>query len=75
MMFVMVITVWALAVQVRHAFAGLQSGAQLGTAFMNGIVGLLLLGLAIALMIEAILVLSGRRPSPALNTARIDATR
>jgi carbon starvation protein len=75
MVFVMVITVWALAVQVRHAFTSLAGGLRFSVAFMNGIVGLLLLGLAIAVMIEAVLVLSGRRPSPQPKPVEIDATR
>jgi carbon starvation protein len=65
MVFVMVITLWALAAQIKQAFTSLASGFKLDAATMNGLVGLALIGLAIALMVEAAKVLLGREPEPA----------
>jgi carbon starvation protein len=65
MVFVMVITLWALAAQIKQAFTSLASGFKLDAATMNGVVGLALIGLAIALMVEAAKVLLGRAPEPA----------
>jgi len=44
--FVMVVTVWALVAQIRHAFASLKDGGfVLNTTTMNGVVGIALVGL------------------------------
>lgn len=65
MVFVMVITLWALALQIKQAFMSLgQGGFALNTTTMNGVVGLALIGLAIALMLEAAKVLLGRGNIP-----------
>jgi carbon starvation protein len=61
MMFVMVITIWALVAQVRHAVRTIgERGAHLDAPTMNGVVGTLLVGLALALLVEAGKVLLGR---------------
>jgi carbon starvation protein len=66
MVFIMGITLWALAVQIRHALrAGFAEGAAWSAATMNGIVGLALVGLALAILVEAVRVLIGR-PGPAV---------
>lgn len=65
MVFIMGITLWALVVQIRHAVrVGFAEGAAWSAATMNGVVGLLLVGLALAIMVEAVRVLIGRA-SPA----------
>ena len=54
MVFVMAITVWALILQVRTAFAAVRTeGLALNATTMNGVVGLALIGLAVSLMIES----------------------
>jgi carbon starvation protein len=65
MVFVMAITLWALVVQIKHAFTTLgEKGLGLDAATMNGAVGMLLVGLAIAILYEAGRVLFGRQPEP-----------
>jgi carbon starvation protein len=65
MVFVMAITLWALALQIRQAFTNLGAGGfTLNATTMNGIVGLALIALAIALMFEAAKVLFGRGNIP-----------
>ncbi len=54
MVFVMAITLWALLQQIRHALHLVRTtGLTTGTATLNGLVGVLLVGLAIALLWEA----------------------
>lgn len=61
MVFIMIITLWALVLQIRQAFTSLGSGGfSLSSTTLNGLVGLALIALAIALMIEAAKVLLGR---------------
>jgi carbon starvation protein len=63
--FVMVVTVWALVAQIRHAFASLKDGGfVLNTTTMNGVVGIALVGLAAALLFEAARVVLGKAPTP-----------
>ncbi len=58
MCFVMIITLWSLAIQARAAFASiLESGASLNTNTFNGVVALLLFGLAGFLIMESSRVL------------------
>ena len=67
MIFVMGITLWALFVQVRHAFSTFGTDAfGLNAATLNGVVGLALIGLAVALLVEAVRVLLGLTTPPAL---------
>ena len=66
MAFVMVITVWALAVQVWQAFAQVRAGGFAVATAMNGVVGLALIGLALALIVESARALARGR-SPALS--------
>jgi carbon starvation protein len=67
MVFVMTITLWALVLQVRQAFLSLGArGFALNATTMNGLVGLALIGLALALMFEAAKVLLGRATPPPL---------
>jgi carbon starvation protein len=61
MVFVMTITLWALVVQVRQSFVTLARGLTLNAALMNGIVGLLLVLLALALLVEAARALTRRQ--------------
>jgi carbon starvation protein len=61
MVFVMTITLWALLVQIRQSFA---AGFSLSVNLVNGVVGLLLIGLAIALLVEAARVLFRRDAMP-----------
>lgn len=64
--FVMVITVWALVAQIRHAFASLKNGGfVLNTATMNGVVGIALVGLALAILYEAARVILKKMPPTA----------
>jgi carbon starvation protein len=70
MVFVMVITVWALVIQVRGAFtAVLADGLALNATTMNGVVGLALIGLAVALMIEAAKAMKAGLGAPPLTDA------
>ncbi|HVK66786.1 MAG TPA: carbon starvation CstA family protein [Polyangium sp.] len=70
MVFVMTVTLWALIAQIRHAFGAIREGGfSLNTATMNGVVGVLLVGLAIALLIESSRALLGRTPAPAETRA------
>lgn len=63
--FVMSVTVWALVVQVRHAFRSLgQGGFALSTTTMNGVVGLALVGLAVALIVESSRAWFSSKPAP-----------
>jgi carbon starvation protein len=65
MAFVMTVTVWALLVQVRHAFASMRGGGfELNTQTMNGVVSAALVALAVALLFESAKVLLGRAPTP-----------
>jgi carbon starvation protein len=65
MVFVMIITLWALGVQILHALRTLgASGPTLGSATLNGVVGLALVALALAILFESALVLTGRRAPP-----------
>jgi carbon starvation protein len=65
MVFVMVITLWALVMQIRHSFVQLaQHGIALNVTTFNGIIGLALVLLAIAMIVEAWQALV--RPSPAV---------
>jgi carbon starvation protein len=67
MVFVMAITLWALVVQIRHAFSTFGTDAfGLNAATLNGVVGLALIGLAIAILVEAAKVLLGITEQPAL---------
>ncbi|MEJ7731564.1 MAG: carbon starvation CstA family protein [Polyangiaceae bacterium] len=64
--FVMVITLWALAIQIWQAFATVRAnGLHLDAAFFNGVVCVLLVGLAVSIVVEALRVLHdpGRAPS------------
>ncbi|NUQ78202.1 MAG: carbon starvation protein A [Polyangiaceae bacterium] len=72
MVFVMAITLWALVVQIRHAFSTFGTAAfGLNAATLNGVVGIALIALAVALMVEAVKVLLGRVEPPAVvETAR-----
>jgi carbon starvation protein len=64
--FVMVVTVWALVAQIRHAFGSLKDGGfVLNTTTMNGVVGLALVGLAVAILVEAAKVILGKVPTTA----------
>jgi carbon starvation protein len=71
MVFVMGITIWALVIQIRHAFSTFGTAAfGLNAATLNGVVGIALIALAVALMVEAAKVLLGRAlPPPAIETA------
>jgi carbon starvation protein len=71
MVFVMAITVWALVIQIRHAFSTIGTAAfGLNAATMNGVVGIALIGLAVALMVEAVKVLLGKvEPPPVVEPA------
>lgn len=53
MIFIMVITLWALGVQIWQAFAQIRAGGVVFTTLMNGLVALALTGLALALMVES----------------------
>jgi carbon starvation protein len=65
MVFVMGITLWALVAQVRHAITTLGSrGFAIDAATMNGLVGSVLVLLALAILYEAARVLLGRAPAP-----------
>jgi carbon starvation protein len=65
MVFVMTVTVWALIVQIRVAFASVRDGGlALNTQTMNGVVGVALVALAVALLIESARALFGRAPAP-----------
>jgi carbon starvation protein len=67
MVFVMAITVWALVLQVRTALVAVKNEAfGLNAATLNGVVGLALIGLAVALLVEAVRVLLGLTTPPAL---------
>ena len=59
MLFVLTITVWALALQALAGFAAMRAsdGAFVPTQLANGVVALTLLGLAAAVVAEAVLVL------------------
>ncbi len=63
MVFVMSITLWALIVQVRESFGALRGALVLDAALLNGIVGLLLVLLALALLVEAARSLARREPA------------
>lgn len=67
MVFVMTITVWALILQVRTAFAAVATdGFALNATTMNGVVGLALIGLAVSLMVESVKALkNGPAAEPA----------
>jgi carbon starvation protein len=68
MVFIMVITVWALFIQVRSSVAMMRAeGVALNAATMNGVVGLALLGLAVSMMIESAKAL--RRGAPSAERA------
>jgi carbon starvation protein len=71
MVFVMGITIWALVIQIRHAFSTFGTAAfGLNAATLNGVVGIALIALAVALMVEAAKVLLGRAlPPSAIETA------
>jgi carbon starvation protein len=71
MVFVMGITIWALVIQIRHAFSTFGTAAfGLNAATLNGVVGIALIALAVALMVEAAKVLLGRSlPPAAIETA------
>jgi carbon starvation protein len=71
MVFVMGITVWALIIQIRHAFSTFGTAAfGLNAATLNGVVGIALIALAVALMVEAAKVLLGRvEPPPVVEPA------
>ncbi len=65
MVFVMGITLWALVVQIKHALVTLgQKGIGLDAATLNGFVGMLLVGLALAILYEAARVLLSKAPEP-----------
>ncbi|NUO54833.1 MAG: carbon starvation protein A [Polyangiaceae bacterium] len=65
MVFVMAITLWALVVQIKHALVTLgQKGIGLDAATLNGLVGMLLVGLAVAILYEAGRVLLSKSPEP-----------
>jgi carbon starvation protein len=67
MVFVMAITVWALVIQIRHAFSTFGTAAfGLNAATLNGVVGIALIALAVALMVEAVKVLLGKMEPPAV---------
>jgi carbon starvation protein len=53
MLFVMTITLWALAIQAWSALAALTGTGTLGTTAMNGVVAVALMGLAALLVIDA----------------------
>jgi carbon starvation protein len=54
MVFVMVITLWALGIQVVHSFRMVTTqGVHLDAASMNGVVGLILILLAVSVIFEA----------------------
>jgi carbon starvation protein len=63
--FVMIVTVWALVAQIRHAFASLKTGGfVLNTTTMNGVVGIALVGMAVAILVEAgRVVMTGKVPA------------
>lgn len=67
MVFVMSITLWALFIQIRHAFSSIGTAAfGLNAATLNGVVGLLLVGLSLAILGEALRALfSSRTPETA----------
>jgi carbon starvation protein len=71
MVLVMGITVWALIIQIRHAFSTFGTAAfGLNAATLNGVVGIALIALAVALMVEAAKVLLGRvEPPPVVEPA------
>jgi carbon starvation protein len=70
MVFVMTVTLWALIAQIRHAFGAFREGGfSLNTTTMNGVVGVLLVGLAVALLVESGRALLGRAPIPAETRA------
>ena len=67
MAFVMVITLWSLVLQVRTVGAGIAAGGvQLDAALLNGIVSLLLIGLAVVLIVEG---LRAAQPSSPARTS------
>jgi carbon starvation protein len=53
MVFVMTMTVWSLVLQIGQALAASTAGGAIGIAALNGIVALVLLALALALLVEA----------------------
>ncbi len=66
MAFVMTMTCWSLLLQARAAFVGLgQSGRLFDPVGLNGLVALLLLGLAVVLALEAARVTRRGRPAQA----------
>jgi carbon starvation protein len=68
MAFVMAITLWSLVLQARAAAAALAaSGLRLDTVLLNGIVSVLLVGLALILIVEGLR--AARAASPAQPTA------
>jgi carbon starvation protein len=68
MVFVMLITLWALVVQVRVAFANLTE-LRLDAGLMNGVVGVALVVLALSLLAEALPVL-WRKPADVLARSK-----
>jgi carbon starvation protein len=64
MVFVMVITLWALGIQVVHSFRMVTTqGVHLDAASMNGVVGLILILLALAVIFEAAKALLAPAPT------------
>lgn len=62
MVFIMSITLWALIVQIRHAFSSFGTSAfGLNAATLNGVVGLLLVCLSLAILAEAVRALLSSR--------------
>lgn len=62
MVFIMSITLWALIVQIRHAFSTFGTSAfGLNAATLNGVVGLLLVCLSLAILAEAVRALLSSR--------------
>lgn len=63
MMFVMTITLWSLVLQAKAALTAVAETGAFGATAVNGVVSLMLMGLALFLVFEAVKIL--RRPLPA----------